>query len=157
MAISDIRNSECNKYVSQTIFTIGYEGKTPDSFTDQLISNGIKRLIDVRERAQSRKPGFSQKRLAQILSDNGIEYLHFKMLGSPKNLRIELNQNGDFDKFAEAYKKYLASQREAVNELVRNASEKPTAIMCYELGSGRCHRSMIASEIAKFGFNIRNL
>jgi len=157
MAISEMRIDVRTESDFHTVFTIGYEGRTSDDFSEELLSNGIKRLVDVREIAHSRKPGFSSRRLSENLSDKGIEYLHFKSLGSPKDLRNELKQTGDFDKFADAYRKYLESNRESLNALSKNASEKPTAIMCYERESTRCHRSIIALELAELGFTIRNL
>jgi uncharacterized protein (DUF488 family) len=157
MAISDKRiEGQCNSDV-RIIYTIGYEGRSQDDFSKQLESNGIKRLVDVREIAQSRKPGFSSKRMSQDLPSRGIEYLHFKSLGSPKTLREELKQTGDFRKYANAYAKHLELQEEPLDTLLRNAIEKPTAIMCYERESIRCHRSIIASRLAGLGFTVIDL
>ena len=157
MAISDKRaEGQCNSNV-RIIYTIGYEGRSLDDFSKELESNGIKRLVDVREIAQSRKPGFSSKRMSQDLPGKGIEYLHIKSLGSPKTLREELKQTGDFGKFSDAYEKHLELQEESLNALLRNAIEKPTALMCYERESARCHRSIIASRLAGLGFAIIDL
>jgi uncharacterized protein (DUF488 family) len=157
MAISDERiEAQCNSD-GRIIYTIGYEGRSLEDFSNELMSNGIKRLVDVREIAQSRKPGFSSKRMSQDLPDKGIEYLHIKSLGSPKAMRDELKQTGDFGKFADAYGKHLEFQAESLDALLRNAIEKPTALMCYERESTRCHRSIIASRLAGLGFAIVNL
>ena len=157
MAISGERiGGQCNSDI-RIIYTIGYEGRSSDDFSKELESNGIKRLVDVREIAQSRKPGFSSKRMSQDLPGKGIEYLHIKSLGSPKTLREELKQTGDFGKFADAYKKHLELQDESLDALLRNAIEKPTALMCYERESTRCHRSIIASRLAGLGFTVMNL
>jgi len=142
---------------TRLIFTIGYEGRNLDDFSKELAANGIKRLIDVREIAWSRKPGFSSKRLSEGLSGSGIEYMHLRALGSPKALREELKQTDDFDKFADAYKMYLGAQKESLDLLSNCAIEKPTAIMCFERDPMRCHRSVIASELGELGFAIRDL
>ena len=139
------------------IFTIGYEGRTPEAFSLDLEANGIKRLIDVRERAFSRKPGFSSGKLSQYLAEVGIEYIHIRSLGSPKAIRDEFKQDDDFDSFAEAYGKHLAQQTESLDLLLESALEKPTAIMCFERDPARCHRSIIASELRERGLSVRNL
>lgn len=139
------------------IFTIGYEGMSLDEFSRKLSSNGVKRLIDVREIPWSRKPGFSMRRLSEELSDRGIGYLHLRSLGSPKSIRDELKQDDDFDKFAEAYREHLKMQRESLDILLSEATDKPTAIMCFERDPARCHRSIIASELGERGFSVRNL
>jgi len=157
MAISDERIEGQSNPGIRIIYTIGYEGRSLDDFSKELEFNGIKRLVDVREIAQSRKPGFSSKRMSQDLSGKGIEYLHVKSLGSPKPLREELKQTGDFGKFADAYEKHLEFQEESLDALLRNAIEKPTALMCYERESTRCHRSIIASRLAGLGFAIIDL
>jgi len=139
------------------IYTIGYEGRSQDDFADELRSNGITRLIDVREIARSRKPGFSSRGMSDRLTAEGVEYLHFQSLGSPKALREELKSTGDFSRFSGAYRKHLGMKAESIEELRRNASEMPTAIMCFERDPAECHRSIIASELEKSGFTIVNL
>jgi len=139
------------------IYTIGYEGRSLDVFSEELRSHGIKRLVDVREIAWSRKPGFSSKRLSEGLVSNGIEYLHLRSLGSPKALREELKRTDDFSDFAEAYKRHLESQRESFDILSKSACETPTAIMCFERDPAKCHRSIIASELGELGFTVRDL
>lgn len=140
-----------------TIYTIGYEGRTPEAFSLDLETNGIRRLIDVREIAFSRKPGFSSGRLSQFLAGRGIEYIHIRVLGSPKAIRDEFKHNDDFDSFADAYRRHLVQQTESLNLLLESALEKPTAIMCFERDPARCHRSIIASELQEHGLSVKNL
>jgi uncharacterized protein (DUF488 family) len=139
------------------IYTIGYEGRSQDDFSNELKSNGITRLIDVREVARSRKPGFSSKRMSDRLTAEGVEYLHFQSLGSPRSLREELKNTGDFGKFINAYRRHLGMKAESIEELRKNAIEMPTAIMCFERNPTECHRSIIASELEKSGFTVVNL
>src|SRR5436305_12155841 len=65
------------------LFTIGYEGKTPDEFLAQLAAAGIELLIDVRAVAASRRPGFSKTALSNSVRERGIDYLHLRPLGTP--------------------------------------------------------------------------
>ena len=67
--------------------TIGYEGARPDDFVGTLQLADIEMVIDIRDRAQSRRPGFSKSALRENLEQNGISYLHLKELGDPKDGR----------------------------------------------------------------------
>src|SRR3712207_8952846 len=46
-----------------------------------------RRLIDVRYRPQSRRPGMSKTRLGELLAEHGIAYEHRRALGTPPDLR----------------------------------------------------------------------
>jgi uncharacterized protein (DUF488 family) len=71
--------------IKQTILaTIGYEGADVDDFVATLRSAGIRRLIDVRELAISRRRGFAKRALSGALADADIEYVHLRGLGDPK-------------------------------------------------------------------------
>ncbi len=139
------------------LYTIGYEGRSKDEFIDSLRSSGIRNLVDVRELPWSRKAGFSRAPLCELLTANGIAYMHLKPLGSPRKLREGLRSNGDFNAFARAYSGYLAEQTETLDLLASSARLQPTVIMCFERDPSKCHRSMIASRLASSGFDIMDI
>src|SRR4051794_41542262 len=70
-----------------TLFTIGYEKLLPPELVAELRAAGVERLIDVRYRPQSRRPGMSKTRLGELLGDHGIAYEHRKALGTPPDIR----------------------------------------------------------------------
>lgn len=139
------------------VFTIGYEGRSPDTFRSTLVDNDIGRLVDVRQMPRSRKPGFSKGSLSRLLSESGIEYVHMEPLGSPRAAREKLNETGDFSSFLDSYKKHLANESAGINILVRLADEMPTAIMCLERDASKCHRSVIAARLRELGFEVKDL
>src|SRR5215210_385443 len=69
------------------IWTIGYEKLLPEALAAELQAAGVRRLIDVRQRPQSRRPGMSKTRLAAFLAEHGITYEHRRALGTPTDLR----------------------------------------------------------------------
>ena len=69
------------------LFTIGYERLLPPELVNELRLAGVERLIDVRYRPQSRRPGMSKTRLGEMLGDHGIAYEHRKTLGTPPDIR----------------------------------------------------------------------
>ena len=79
------------------LWTIGYEGFTSDEWLDSLVASGVQTVVDVREMPLSRKPGFSKSRLADALRARGIEYVHLRSLGNPKEYRHRLRNGWSFD------------------------------------------------------------
>jgi uncharacterized protein (DUF488 family) len=87
----------------RTVFTIGYEGQDVSHLTSALKKQGIKQLLDVREKPISRKPGFTKRRLKEALELAGIAYIHLPELGSPSAVRHDLKAGGTFEKFEKEY------------------------------------------------------
>ena len=72
--------------MNRKLLTIGYTGYTLDGFTSALIDHGVECLLDIREIPLSRKTGFSKSALRNQLKSVGIDYCHFRLLGSPTAL-----------------------------------------------------------------------
>src|SRR3954451_20607304 len=70
-----------------TLWTIGYERLLPPELLAELQAADIERLLDVRYRPQSRRPGMSKTRLGDFLAEHGIAYEHRKELGTPPDIR----------------------------------------------------------------------
>ena len=85
--------------LKRKLYTIGYTGFSLPEFIATLTENGIECLIDVRQLPISRKKGFAKSALQAHLNDAGIEYRHFRLLGSPSVIRHELRETGDYDRF----------------------------------------------------------
>ena len=54
-----------------TLFTIGYERATPPSLVAALRAAGVRRVVDVRALANSRRPGFAKRALSAALAEAG--------------------------------------------------------------------------------------
>jgi len=70
-----------------TIWTIGYERLLSPALVAELEHARIERVIDVRYRPQSRRPGMSKTRLGELLADHRIAYEHRRALGTPPDIR----------------------------------------------------------------------
>jgi len=55
-----------------TLYTIGYEKLRPESLVAELEAAGVRRVLDVRIRPQSRKRGMSKTRLATRLFTEAV-------------------------------------------------------------------------------------
>src|SRR3954454_5775490 len=69
-----------------TLWTIGYERLLPPQLVNELRTAGVRRVLDVRIRPQSRRPGMSKTRLAELLAEHGIAYESRRDLGTPPDL-----------------------------------------------------------------------
>jgi uncharacterized protein (DUF488 family) len=131
------------------LFTIGYEQAKPDSVMAELKRAKVKLLVDTRAVAASRKPGFSKKKLAAILDENGIGYLHLQKLGTPDAGR-QAAHSGKMDVMWRIYHKHLLTQGavEAMDELVTIVKSGQTVcLLCFERDQACCHRSRIAEVV----------
>ena len=61
--------------------TIGYEGKSLESYLNQLLRAGVTLLCDVRRNPLSRKYGFAKSTLSKACEGVGIRYEHLPELG----------------------------------------------------------------------------
>jgi uncharacterized protein (DUF488 family) len=132
-----------------TLWTIGYEKLLPGALVAELQAAGIERLIDVRFRPQSRRPGMSKTRLGALLAEHGIAYENRRGLGTPADLRW-LYKNNRVAEGAQAFALHLeancaADVNELAGELARGAPR--TVLMCLEADPAQCHRSVVAHAL----------
>jgi len=130
-----------------TFFTIGYEQSNPQAFLERLRSHQITLVVDVRQMPLSRKKGFSKNQLRELLAGEGIDYLHLKTLGAPKELRDRLRQNGSWSEYTQGYEKVLATQNHEIKTLINLARESQICLLCFERDPEVCHRSLVAEKM----------
>ncbi|GAA5501687.1 hypothetical protein Dxin01_01424 [Deinococcus xinjiangensis] len=131
------------------LYTIGYEQADLHDFLATLRGAGVQLLVDVRERAQSRRSGYSKTALGMALGEQGIAYRHLRPLGTPPALRKAYHLNHDFEPFRAGYLVHLATQGQALEELAQLAAQQPTALLCYEAEASTCHRSLLVERMQK--------
>jgi uncharacterized protein (DUF488 family) len=138
-AVVDSRPS-INDY---TLFTIGYEGKTVEHFTNMLIKEDIKVLCDIRKNALSMKYGFSKNQIKFIVENSGIKYIHIPGLGIESNKRKKLNSKKEYENLFRDYeKKTLPCRANEIEQLCEIFNtNKRIALMCFEADHKNCHRS----------------
>jgi uncharacterized protein (DUF488 family) len=131
-----------------TIWTIGYEKLLPPELVAELSAAGVERVIDVRFRPQSRRPGMSKTRLGQLLGDHGIAYESRRELGTPADIRF-LFHAGRIEEAAAAFRTHLAEHATAaLDELDGELPNGPrTALLCLEADPATCHRRVITDVL----------
>jgi uncharacterized protein (DUF488 family) len=134
--------------VPPIIWTVGYEKLLPSALVAELRSAGVRRVIDVRYRPQSRRPGMSKTRLAALLAEHGTDYEHRRELGTPPDMRW-LFHAGRTVEAAAAYQAHVESETpEALDELAAEIDVAPaTALLCLEADPAGCHRRVITDAL----------
>jgi uncharacterized protein (DUF488 family) len=135
---------------SPTIWTIGYEKLLPGALVNELEHAGVRRLIDVRYRPQSRRAGMSKTRLGELLGDHGIEYQHRRALGTPPDIRWYYKNRQEAEG-ATRFAAYIehddgAAALDALAEELRSGAP-PTALMCLEADPAVCHRRTLTEHL----------
>jgi uncharacterized protein (DUF488 family) len=139
--------------------TVGYENDTQGAVIDRLKAADVKVVIDVRAVASSRKAGFSKTLLAASLDEAGIAYVHLQKLGTPKAGR-DAARAGRIGEMRRIFEDHLAEPA-AQLELAKAgeiASQRKTALLCYEADPNGCHRTIVAERLHEsLGLEIENL
>jgi uncharacterized protein (DUF488 family) len=130
------------------IWTIGYEKLLPPELVAELEAAGVERVIDVRFRPQSRRPGMSKTRLGQLLGDHGIAYENRRDLGTPADIRF-LFHAGRNEEAAAAFRAHvLEHHADALEGLAAELEHGPrTALLCLEADPAVCHRRVLTDAL----------
>jgi uncharacterized protein (DUF488 family) len=145
--------------MGKTLFTIGYEKARQADLIATLEAAGVATLIDVRDRPQSRRPGFSKNQLAAALEEAGIRYVGLRALGTPPEGR-EANRKRAWEIFWRIVDDKLATAEaeHGLQQAAAIAADSPSCLLCYEADWHICHRSRVADILAeRHGFTLRHL
>ncbi len=134
------------------LVTIGYEGKSLESYLNQLLMDGVTVLCDVRRNPLSRKYGFSKKTLSHACEGVGIRYEHLPELGIDSEDRKELKTQADYDTLFESYERDWKPGQAAAVERIHSWIAKDglrVALTCFELHPQQCHRHCVADALQR--------
>ena len=132
--------SKCEK-----IFTVGHSSRAVEDFIKILKDAKVEVVVDVRRFPRSKFEHFNRENLESILKKNGIDYYYLgeKLGGFRKGGYENYTKTEEFEK--------------GIEELIKIAQEKLTAIMCAEKLFFRCHRMFIAKRLEELGFEVIHL
>lgn len=135
---------------SPGVVTIGYEGKSLETYLNQLLRDSVTLLCDVRRNPLSRKYGFSKKTLSHACENIGIRYEHLPELGIASEERRELHTQADYDALFATYQRDSLPTQTVALERIRTWVEKDhqrVALTCYEALPCQCHRYCVADAL----------
>jgi len=155
------------------IATIGVYGTTLERFLDALNANGIRLVVDVRQRRGVRGSEYAwanAQRLQAALAEAGVAYSHHKELapttelrnlqytddartGAGKRSRVELAPE-----YVERYTGEILDRVDLAPLVAELPDDATSALMCVERDPEACHRSLIAERLdAEFGLPVVHL
>lgn len=134
--------------MAPAIWTIGYEQAAMAPFLAALTGAGVEVVADVRALPLSRRPGFSKSALAANLREAGLDYAHFRALGTPADGRAAARRH-DHAALARIYAGQLELPEAiaAGAQLADLARTRRTALLCYERNAGECHRTLLRKAV----------
>jgi uncharacterized protein (DUF488 family) len=133
------------------LYTLGYQGVDVDSYVQKLKAAGVGIVADVRETPWSHKRSFCKNILSSELAKAGIEYVHVKSAGNPKENRRTAIDMADC---LRRYKDYLTDNPAGVMDLLRvvrtaAARNLSVCLTCFERDVHDCHRSILVDAMRK--------
>lgn len=141
------------------LYTLGYQGIDLKAYIDALNQASIHIVIDVRQTAWSYKREFCKSALRNGLAAAGIEYIHVRSAGNPKENRRTAKSVAEC---LERFRQHLAVNSATINELiamltVANSGNKTVCLTCFERDASQCHRSILASALAEHIASLRRV
>jgi uncharacterized protein (DUF488 family) len=133
------------------VLTLGYEGRTLESYLNTLLLASVTLLCDVRRNPLSRKYGFAKSTLSKACEGVGIRYEHMPELGIASEQRRSLETQADYDAlFAEYERSSLPHQTAALAKIAGwvRAGDR-VALTCYEKLPEQCHRHCVAEALER--------
>ncbi len=134
-----------------SLVSIGYQGRSLETYLTLLTGVGVTVLCDVRRNAVSRIRGFSKSMLAKSCGDVGIRYEHLPALGISSDRRRGLKTSADYLRLLTEYERIDLPNRREELETIQGwiLSGETAALTCFERNPDICHRSRVAVEIAR--------
>jgi uncharacterized protein (DUF488 family) len=134
---------------SQSLFTIGYEGRSLEGYLNLLLTHGVTVLCDVRRNPLSRKYGFSKGTLSRNCEGVGIRYEHLPELGIASEKRQALDTQADYDQLFLNYERHSLPKQDNALTKIREwiAAGDRVALTCYEHLPEQCHRHCVAEAL----------
>jgi uncharacterized protein (DUF488 family) len=130
--------------MTRSIFTIGYEQATQAAVLAALRAAGVEVVADIRYLPLSRRPGFSKSPLRAAVEEAGMEYRHFRYVGTPPEGRAAARR-GDRETLRRVYPGQLELPEAMAHmaELRQLALERRLCLLCYCRHADDCHRALL--------------
>ena len=140
-----------------TIWTVGHSVRSEEEFLALLRTYRIEGLADVRRFPGSRRhPHFSGDALSKSLSARQVDYLWIPSLGGRRKPLPDSRNVAWRNPSFRGYADYLGTPEfsQGIDELLRFAARRRTALMCSEALWWRCHRALISDVLLCAGIKV---
>jgi uncharacterized protein (DUF488 family) len=136
------------------LVTVGHGTLPADDLSALLRANEVALLVDVRSFPGSRRhPQFGRDEMAAWLPRAGVAYRWERRLGGRRPVRADsvnvMLRNEAFRGYADHMT--TAEFRAALEDVLADAADRRTAVMCSESVWWRCHRRLLADAAVLLG------
>jgi len=148
------------RFLNDTLYTIGYEGKNIGDFISILKHNNIEYLIDIRYSNESQyKPEFNGTILARELERNGMKYVYKSEYGVPYEWQNPYKEGAIPFECLDKYYRWRVKKNNEFQKFLDYVKESgKTALMCYEQYATpkreqkiACHRNILSTIMKETG------
>jgi len=136
--------------LSMKIYTIGFTKQTSEEFFEKLKSVGVKRVIDIRLNKTSQLAAFAKGTdLPYLLkATGGIEYLsHSELAPTKELLKSYRSKEITWEEFEKSYKNQIKDSKAILG--LNKSDFEDACLLCSENTAEKCHRRLLAEELAK--------
>lgn len=133
--------------MGQTLYTIGYSGRTATQLFVVLRGRGVQRIVDVRAEAWSPNPAYCGPALSSLAQDLGVGYLHFPAVGNPRRIRQSHTHPGPA---LQAYEAFLRERRVVLVSFAKLLRDGD-CLLCTCREAWACHRGTLAGLLLDLG------
>jgi uncharacterized protein (DUF488 family) len=150
--VADVKSA-----AERRVYTLGYQGRTLREVLETVQRYGIEQVLDVRENASSKKPGFAGVDLEPAFARLGVAYSHLPELGCASASRHALWRGESREPFLNDYRRRLAERPEAFANLVHRVRSARSLLLCLERDPSRCHRAVLSERLQAEGIATQDL
>ena len=128
------------------VYTIGYKGKSLETFISQLRAAGVDAVIDIRLRNTSHLAGYTKRDdFAFLLQEGfGIAYEHRPELAPTPEIRKAYLADGDWVAYEAQFLPLMHERHaEAIGKDILARFRSP-CLLCAEVEAEYCHRRLVA-------------
>ncbi len=137
---------------TSTVYTIGYQGKSLETFITLLRQAGVDAVIDIRLRNTSHLAGYTKRDTLEFLLREGfgIAYEHLPELAPAPEILDAYKATGDWAAYVAHFLPLLAA-RDAT-QIGRDVLTRHHApcLLCAEPTPEQCHRRLVAEYWAQY-------
>lgn len=133
-----------------TVFTVGYAGKSAETFFELLKKNCVRKVIDVRLYNTSQLAGYTKRDdLAYFLRMlAGGDYVHLPQMAPTKQILGDFKQGLiDWGQYEAAFNQLIAERH--IETLVTPQQMEHACFLCAEAKPAHCHRRLVVEYLAK--------
>lgn len=127
----------------RVLYVAGYRGRDLDAFVRLANRLGVVQVVDVREHATSRRPGFGKTSLTRALGAAGIAYVHVPDADDPHR-----HDDVPPDERRARYQRHLDEHPDVVARVAAVVRGKTSLLLGFERDFAASHRALLAERVA---------